>query len=200
MTLWAAIPVKPLAEGKSRLANALSPEARTRLNAKLFQHTLAVVSAVFPPAHIIVVTRDAALRDIATARGMRAIAEQGFELNAALNDAAASIRPTDGLLAISTDLPNLTPEDVSAMLEQTESPIAIAPDRAGKGTNALLTVPGACIPFQFGPDSLKAHLAAAEQRKIATQIITRYGLAFDLDTENDLAICPPEFLTNPLYD
>ena len=197
MTIWAAIPVKPLTEGKSRLANALSAETRARLNANLFQHTLAVVSTVFPPANIIIVTRDAALRDIATVRGMRSIAEQGFELNAALNEAAASIPPTDGMLAISTDLPNLTPEDVRAMLEQTESPIAIAPDRAGSGTNALLTTPAACIPFQFGRDSFKAHLAAAEQRKIATQIITRYGLAFDLDTENDLPICPPEFFNQP---
>ena len=194
MTLWAAIPVKPLAEGKSRLATALSQQARTRLNANLFQHTLATVSAVFPPARIIVITRDFSLRDIATARGMQAIAEQGFELNAALFEAAARIPPTDGMLAISTDLPNLTPEDLLAMLAESDSPVVIAPDRAATGTNALLTTPAACIPFRFGPDSFASHLSAANARGISARTITRPGLAFDLDTEADLPVCPPEFL------
>jgi 2-phospho-L-lactate guanylyltransferase len=194
MTLWAAIPVKPLAEGKSRLATALSPQARTRLNANLFRHTLAVVSAVFPPACIIVVTRDFSLRDIATSSGVQAIAEQGFELNAALFEAAARIPPADGMLAISTDLPKLTPEDVFAMLAESESRVVIAPDRAGQGTNALLTTPAACIPFRFGPDSFASHLSAAEARGISARAITRPGLAFDLDTQADLPACPPEFL------
>jgi 2-phospho-L-lactate/phosphoenolpyruvate guanylyltransferase len=191
MTIWAAIPVKPLAEGKSRLANALDLNARIRLNAKLFQHTLATVSMVFPPEFIIVVTRDSTLRDIANARGMRTIAEQGNELNAALFEAASLPPPTDGLLAISTDLPTLTPEDLFAMLTESESPVAIAPDRAGKGTNALLTIPAACIPYHFGPGSFSAHLAAAAERNIVARIITRPGLAFDLDTESDLSLCPP---------
>jgi len=194
MTIWAAIPVKPLAEGKSRLANALSQEARLRLNANLFKHTLAAVSAVFPPARIIVVTRDSALRDIAAAAGMQTIAEQGFALNAALFEAAASIPPAGGMLAISTDLPNLTPEDVLSMLAEPESPMVIAPDRAGKGTNALLTMPAACVPFRFGPDSFASHLSAATARAITARIVRRPGLAFDLDTEADLPLCPPEFL------
>lgn len=194
MTIWAAIPVKPLSEGKSRLANALSQETRIHLNARLFQRTLAAVSIVFPPAFIIVVSRDPDLRHIATSRGMQAIAEQGNELNAALFEAAALTPPTDGLLAISTDLPNLIPEDVRAMLAETEPPVTIAPDRAGIGTNALLTIPAACIPFRFGPDSFARHLSAANEHGITARIITRPGLAFDLDTEADLPLCPPEFL------
>jgi 2-phospho-L-lactate guanylyltransferase len=194
MTIWAAIPVKPLAEGKSRLANALSQEARLRLNANLFKHTLAAVGAVFPPACIIVVTRDFSLREIATSSGVQAIAEQGFALNAALFEAAANIPPGDGMLAISTDLPNLTPEDLLAMLAESESPVVIAPDRAGKGTNALLTIPAACIPFRFGPDSFAAHLAAAKAANITARIVNRPGLAFDLDRQADLPLCPPEFL------
>jgi 2-phospho-L-lactate guanylyltransferase len=197
MKIWAAIPVKPLAEGKSRLAGALSLEARIRLNARLFRHTLDAVSAVFLPAHIIVVTRDPALRDLATARGMQAIAEQGDELNAALVEAAALPPATDGLLAISTDLPNLTPEDVRAMLAEIEPPIVIAPDREHQGTNALLTIPAARIPYRFGPNSFARHLAAAAEHNITPRTITRLGLAFDLDTEADLPLCPPEFLYQP---
>jgi len=194
MKIWAAIPVKPLAEGKSRLAGALSLEARIRLNARLFRHTLDTVSAVFDPAHIIVVSRDSAPRDIAAARGMQVIAERGNELNAALFEAAAFIPPTDGLLAISTDLPNLSPEDVQAMLAELEPPVVIAPDREHQGTNALLTIPAARIPYRFGPNSFARHLAAAAEHNITPRTITRLGLAFDLDTEADLPLCPPEFL------
>ncbi len=194
MKIWAAIPVKPLAEGKSRLAAALSPESRIRLNARLFQHTLAIVSTVFDPAHIIVVSREAALRDIAAAQGMHIIAEQGDELNAALDEAAAYPPASDGLLSISTDLPNLTPEDLHSMLQEIESPVAIAPDREQKGTNALLTIPAACIPYSFGPNSFSKHLSAAAERNIIARIISRPGLAFDLDTEADLPLCPDGFL------
>jgi 2-phospho-L-lactate guanylyltransferase len=186
MKIWAAIPVKPLAEGKSRLAGALSPAARIQLNARLFRHTLDTVSAVFTPATIIVVSRDAALRDLATARGMQVIAEQGNELNAALYEAAALPPAADGLLAISTDLPNLTPEDVQAMLAEIEPPVVIAPDHARKGTNALLTIPAARIPYRFGPNSFARHLSAAAEHGITPRIITRPGLAFDLDIEADL--------------
>jgi 2-phospho-L-lactate guanylyltransferase len=194
MKIWAAIPVKPLAEGKSRLAHMLSHEARIRLNAHLFRHTLDIVSAVFDPAYIIVVSRDAALRELAAARGARIIAEHGNELNAALVEAAALPTGGDGLLSVSTDLPSLTPEDLRAMLMAVETPVAIAPDRERKGTNALLTIPAACIPYRFGPDSFAKHLAVAATRGISASIISRPGLAFDLDTEADLALCPPKFL------
>jgi 2-phospho-L-lactate guanylyltransferase len=194
MKIWAAIPVKPLAEGKSRLAGLLGADARIRLNARLFQHTLDIVSTVFDPAYIIVVSRDAALRELAAARGTRVIAEQGNELNAALAEAAALPAADDGLISISTDLPRLTPEDLRAMLAEIETPVAIAPDRGRQGTNALLTIPAACIPYQFGPDSFAKHLAAAATRGMAARIISRPGLAFDLDTKADLALCPSRFL------
>jgi 2-phospho-L-lactate guanylyltransferase len=194
MKIWAAIPVKPLAEGKSRLSAALSLQARMRLNANLFRHTLNTVSAVFDPAYIIVVSRDPTLREIAASLGTQTIAEQGNELNTALNEAAALTPADAGLLAISTDLPNLTPEDISALLAEIETPITIAPDRQQQGTNALLTLPAARIPFQFGPDSFAKHNSAALAQGITPRIISRPGLAFDLDTEADLALCPKEFL------
>jgi 2-phospho-L-lactate guanylyltransferase len=125
---------------------------------------------------------------------MQAIAEQGDELNAALVEAAALPPATDGLLAISTDLPNLTPEDVHAMLAELEPPVVIAPDREHQGTNALLTIPAARIPYRFGPNSFALHRSAATEQGVTPRIITRHGLAFDLDTEADLALCPTEFL------
>jgi 2-phospho-L-lactate guanylyltransferase len=190
MTLWAAIPVKPLAEGKSRLAAALSPQARERLNSLLFRQTLDAVGAVIRPENVIVVSRDASLRDAAAARGMRVIAERGNTLNEALGE-ALEVAQGGALLAISTDLPEITSDDVRAMLIPADGPgVSIAPDRAGRGTNALFTVPAGCVPFCFGDDSFAAHLAAARRRGIGPKIVSRPGLAFDLDLPDDMRFCP----------
>ncbi len=175
MTIWAVIPVKPIAEGKSRLAQALSPQIREKLNAILFQQTLDAVAAVFAAENIIVISRDDGLLAQAAACGARAIAEHGDALNDAL-DQAASLVGNDALLAISTDLPEITPADVRAMLAVAESrhpAVAIAPDRAGRGTNALFTAPAGCIPFRFGEDSFAQHQAAARQAGISCFIMRR---------------------------
>ncbi len=193
MSLWAVIPAKPASEGKSRLAPVLSPASRLRLNLRLFEHTLATVSAVFAPGRIIVVSRDAALLEIAEAAGARGLRERGDDLNEALHQAAALLPPGRGLLTVSTDLPNLTPDDLRAMLAP-QGRVAIAPDRAGTGTNALFTSPAAAIPYAFGLDSFARHKAAAARIGVLPRIISRPGLAFDLDMPEDLAGCPPRFL------
>ncbi len=196
MTLWAVIPVKPIAEGKSRLAGTLPPHIRERLNSLLFRQTLDAVAAVIPPENIIVVSRDFDLLAQASARRMWAMAEQNEGLNEALAQAAALL-PDDALLAISTDLPEITAADVRALLQTANAPqpaVAIAPDRSRCGTNALLTAPAGCIPFCFGKESFSTHLEAARQIGIRPEIITRPGLAFDLDLPEDLQLCPPGWL------
>lgn len=190
MTFWVAIPVKPAAEGKSRLAPALPPDARTRLNARLFRHTFAAVAEACPPERIIVVSRDVALLAEAAAHGARTIAERGFDLNDALAE-TLPVAGEDGLLAISTDLPELSPADVRAMLGLAGAKrpaVAIAPDRQGIGTNALFTAPAGCIPFRFGEASFAAHLDAARRLGIEPAIVGRPGLAFDLDRPEDLRL------------
>ena len=193
MTIWAVIPAKPAAEGKSRLAAALSPSARLELNLRLFEHTLAAVRAVFVPGHIIVVSRDTTLLGIAAAAGALALPEHGHDLNAALHQAAATLPSGYDALTISTDLPSLTPDDLHAMLAAPDA-VSIAPDRAGTGTNALLTRPAACIPYSFGENSFALHKAAAARINVIPRIIRRPGLAFDLDMPEDLPLCPEIFL------
>ncbi len=64
--------------------------------------------------------------------------------------------------------------------------MAIAPDRAGAGTNALALRPTSAIPFRFGPGSHEAHRRAAEAAGLEVVTVERPGLAFDLDTPADL--------------
>jgi 2-phospho-L-lactate/phosphoenolpyruvate guanylyltransferase len=189
MNIWAVIPVKPAEEGKSRLADVLNRAQRMRLNRYLFRQTLAIACSVFAPERVIVVSRDIALLGIAAAAGAQAITERGTDLNQALHQAALLPPMNDGLLAVSADLPNLTADDLRAMIEP-PGPVVIAPDRARQGTNAILTSPAACIPFRFGEDSFSLHCAEAGRIGVTPRIVSRPGLAYDLDTQEDLALHP----------
>ena len=189
MKLWAVIPVKPAEDGKSRLAGVLTLGQRICLNRRLFRHTLGIVCAVLSPERVLVVSRDPALLGIAAAAGAHPLTEHGGDLNQALRQAADFPQLTGGLLAISADLPRLTADDLHAMLAEPAA-VTIAPDRQGKGTNALLTTPAACIPYCFGENSFALHCAEAARKNLTPRIISRSGLAFDLDTPEDLRAHP----------
>src|SRR5438105_3390640 len=47
--------------------------------------------------------------------------------------------------------------------------------------------PPAAIPFRFGIDSFSAHQEAARSASVPLAIVRRPGLAFDLDTPDDLS-------------
>ena len=63
--------------------------------------------------------------------------------------------------------------------------VAIAPDKTGRGTNALALRPPDALRFSFGIDSFAKHRAAAGALPFV--VVDRPGLAFDLDTPEDLA-------------
>ena len=63
--------------------------------------------------------------------------------------------------------------------------LAICPDEAEDGTNALLLAPPGDFTFCYGPGSFRAHLAEAERRGRTAHVVPTPGLRFDLDTESD---------------
>jgi 2-phospho-L-lactate guanylyltransferase len=65
--------------------------------------------------------------------------------------------------------------------------VGVAPDRLGTGTNGLALSPPGVIGFRFGAGSFAAHRAEAAAAGLEPVIVTRPGLAFDLDTPEDLA-------------
>ena len=56
MTLWLVVPVRPLTEGKSRLAPVLDADARRRLNERFLLSTLDIATALVGPARVLVVS------------------------------------------------------------------------------------------------------------------------------------------------
>jgi 2-phospho-L-lactate guanylyltransferase len=140
---------------------------------------------------VVVITPAEALEPIVAGAGARLIVQRGMGLNRGL-DQAREEAVADGietLVVLHGDLPNLTAADVIALISAVPAPsgVAIAPDRAGRGTNGLALRPPRAIPFLFGAGSFAAHRSAAEAAGLPVAIVERPGLAFDLDTPEDLA-------------
>jgi 2-phospho-L-lactate guanylyltransferase len=190
MSIWAIIPARPLEEGKSRLASALSPAERRRLNETFFRQTLETASLVVGRSQTLAISRSAAMLQIARAMGVGTALEQApHGLNEALSQAAELARAegATAILSLSCDLPFLVPDDLRALIAAAHGAdgLAIAADRDGTGTNALFMSPVGAIPYLYGAGSFAAHLAAARLRS-SIQIVRRAGLAFDVDTPDDL--------------
>ena len=65
--------------------------------------------------------------------------------------------------------------------------MAIAPDKAGTGTNGLCLRPPDAIAFAFGSGSFARHTARADAAALPLAVVREPGLEFDLDTPQDLA-------------
>lgn len=192
MTLWAIVPVKPLRRGKSRLASVLSDKERAALNRKLLIHTLDTITQLPILEQVLVVSRDPEALALARFHGARTLLEDGApHLNIALTraSAVASTYGAHSVLILPADLPQITADDVNAMVAGARGTfsVVIAPDYHHSGTNALLVRPPGLIKYSFGPNSFSKHLSQAEDKKATIEVIDLPSLAHDVDLPEDLA-------------
>lgn len=193
MTIWAIVPVKPLRRGKSRLAGTLSEDERAELNQALLQHTLSTLTDIKELEQVLVISRDPHALTVARQHGARTVREDGQpELNTALTRATvvAKVHATRGVLILPADLPLISREDVLTLLEKAADPpvVVIAPDRHGKGTNALLISPSGLIEYDFGENSFQRHCERAKAAGARLEIVDLPSLGLDLDLPEDLEI------------
>ena len=191
MTIWAIIPVKPLRRGKSRLAGTLSEDERAELNQSLLQHTLNTLKDIKDLEQVLVVSRDPHALTVARQHGARTVREDGQpELNTALTRATvvAQVHATRGVLILPADLPLISREDVLTLIEKAVDPpvVVIAPDRHGKGTNALLISPSGLIDYDFCENSFQRHCEHAKKAGARLEIVDLPSLGLDLDLPEDL--------------
>jgi len=204
----AVVPVKGLANAKSRLAPRLASEERTRLVLRLLDNVLSAIQHSASIEHCLVVSPDPVVLEHASARGMVALDEGSRErppfdpparggkddvsynraLELAREAAMARWNPA-ALLVLAADLPWIGAADVADLVALGAQPgtVVIAPDRHGVGTNALLLRPPAAIPFRFGPDSHQRHCQEALARGLRVQFYRDSGTAMDVDLPDDLA-------------
>ena len=193
MTFWAIVPVKPLRRGKSRLAGILTEDERADLNRTLLQHTLQTLSELREVDEVLVVSRDPQVLTIARNHGARTVREDGQpELNTALKRATiiAQVYATRGVLVLPADLPLISREDALALVERATDPpvVVIAPDRHGKGTNALLISPAGLIEYDFGEDSFRRHCDLVKKAGARLEVVNLPSLGLDLDSPEDYEI------------
>ncbi len=185
----ALVPVKSLAQVKSRLADHLTLRQRQNLVLDMLQHVLSVLLESECFERVVVVSPDE--RVVAHARewGASSLCEEAAGHNQALHAAAESEALADmsALLTISADLPLLHVSDIQHMIElSARHELVLAPAREGDGTNAILARPPLAVPYLFGPNSFQRYQRAARQRNRTTSLYHSIGTSLDIDTIDDL--------------
>lgn len=197
MTIWAIVPVKPLRRSKSRLSPVLSDEERADLSQRLLLHTLDVLGQTPQVEHTLVVSRDSKALALARDHGARTVMERGTpELNRALIRATVVAKGygISAVLILPADLPLISQADLERLLSLATDPpvIVVAPDRHGRGTNALLSSPAGLIEYDFGPESFSRHKARAEEAGARLEICHLPSFELDVDNPEDLELLERE--------
>jgi 2-phospho-L-lactate guanylyltransferase len=179
------VPVKARSAGKQRLAAALPGELRTTLIRTMLARVLGVLDATPGIERVLVISPD---RD-QLPPSVPVFADAGTGLNAALEASLAQLPDAvQRLLIVSADLPLLESADLAALMAAAGAEgIALAPDHAGTGTNALFLRLPSTFRFQFGAGSFLRHVSEAARLGAPAVTVARPGLAFDIDEPADLA-------------
>ncbi len=181
-----ALPVKSLADAKSRLGPVLSPLERGALTLAMLEDVLDVTLEL-PGWDTWVVSPDESVLEITLARGAHAIIEEEPPLTNAILQVQeeAKARSVEHLAVLLADTPLVTPEALTRALH-TLGPVVLAPSVDESGTNLLVRRPPAVIDARFGPDSYRRHLEAAAETDVPASVVSIPELAFDLDVPGDI--------------
>lgn len=161
-----AVPLKPLARAKSRLADTADDGVRPGLALAFAQDTVAAALACAAVHDVVVVTDDPLAGRELAALGARIVpddpaADPADGLNAALRHAAAlarAARPAAPVATLNADLPALRPDELARVLDAAAAfPRAFLADAAGTGTTLLAAAPGRALRPAFGPGSRLGH-------------------------------------------
>ena len=182
MATHVLIPVKRLDDAKTRLAAVLAPTERAQLMEEMLAHVLSVIrrAGVGP---VTVVSNEPF-----PFNGVPHFDDGGLPWNDALAAAMSTVVEEPSVAVVAADLPLLTAEEVTALVNATpERGIAIARARDG-GTNGIVMRPPGVLDTHFGETgSAAVHEHAARAAGLAAVVIDLPGLAFDIDTPEDLA-------------
>lgn len=198
MEITILIPVKDLADAKTRMSPLLSSRERVMIARAMFED---VARALAPlPSPVAVITSSAAAAEKARGLGWRIMEEPWQTSESESVDSACVRLYREGIRAVlrlPADLPLLRTEDVSGMIEPClESPaVVIAPSRDGTGTNALLRTPPDLFPSRFGPGSFALHLEEARRAGARIRIVENERIALDLDDASDIL----HFMASPTH-
>lgn len=186
---WAVIPVKGLAESKTRLSAYLHGDRRKILVEALLDDVLSSIVRSKAYGTIIVISPDENVGSRIRPREVSFLKQTAIGLNRAVEQAnrLATLGHARSLTTVLADIPLVEPGDFTELV-RLGSPgrrIAMAPSTKG-GTNVLLTSPPGVISPSYGRWSYSKHLRRAQAAGLNAYSISNGRLSFDIDTISDL--------------
>lgn len=182
MDVHVLVPVKRLGEAKTRLSETLSRDERADLMREMLARVLQAAQEAKVGPVTVVSAEPLALN------GVPRFDDGGLPWNDAIQAAMDGVVREPTVAVVSADLPLLTADDVRALVAVTpQRGLAIARAHDG-GTNAVSMRPPGVLRTCFGePGSAALHERAAWTAGADARMLDRPGLAFDVDTPEDLA-------------
>jgi 2-phospho-L-lactate/phosphoenolpyruvate guanylyltransferase len=192
------LPVKDFKDSKQRLVPALDATARARLAQAMLRDVLSVLSRARAPQRVIVFTAAEEVMEMARPFGFNIVFEGCVDgHSAAVNQMVEELSATSSrILSIAADLPRLAPSEIDFAFNAASEPITFIPSRDWTGTNGVLFIPPARIAMEYGQGSFRRHLSKARAAGIRSDVMDLPGIAFDIDTPEDLQA----FLADPRKD
>ena len=184
------IPMKPLADCKTRLSRTLTAEERGDLVIGMLRRVIMAIKGASIDVFW-VVGGDWRVRNLTRNFDGLWIEDFGRNLNDTLDKSfdRASQRGY-GSMYVPGDLPFLKAADITSMIRSAGQGrnIVLAPARRDSGTNSILIPPKLAFKPELGNRSFTKHLSQAGKLGISVAICYSEGLGFDLDITEDLEL------------
>jgi len=193
---YALVPVKQLEKSKQRLKSYLGAD-RAEFSTAMLKDVLQALADSETVHHILIVTADSRVAEIASRYGARVIDEKkSAGMNAALELGIETIRTWHGRLTLifPADVPLLSGSEIDRLVTELEqlqesreiTLIGITPSRDEGGTNLLCLPSKLKFPLRYGPDSFNQHRDRALET--GCQPVTLYSrtIGLDIDEKKDL--------------
>ena len=185
----AVVPVKGLAESKTRISKFLYPEDRKILVKALLEDVLTAVVHADIFSSIIVISPDESIANETQRHETVFVKQNGSGLNLAAEQAIRIALKQDAqtVTLILADIPLAEPRDFVELfkLGSQEPKLVMAPSLKG-GTNVMTISPPGALHPAYGRWSYAKHLRAAQKKKLNAYSLSNPRVSFDIDTINDL--------------
>ena len=184
------VPMKPLADSKTRLSAHLSPSKRATLSINMLRWVVQTLAGS-RIERVVVIGGDVSVETESRMQGAEWIRDDYLELNQAIKFAFGRVWG-EGLSAayIPSDLPLLTVQDVNGLIDASDEGQMLTLCRAHDGgTNGLIAPPNLGFKPLLGSDSFRRHEMLARDLKVEFRSYESDGFYRDIDTIEDLRIC-----------
>jgi 2-phospho-L-lactate guanylyltransferase len=188
------VPIKPLAEAKSRLRESFDDAGRAELVRAMLCDTFAAIRGGYR-GPVYIVTADETYDDVARGFDVPRLPDLGSDYNSAVAGAVRSepVRAAGAAIVLPADLPRAAPEDIARAIEALRKSEVVLVAAEDGGTGLLGLRPPDAITPAFGLDSAEVHRLAAVRAGRRLAVLDCPSLARDVDTIADLACDPASF-------